>query len=427
MSFQEFQKTSRNLTPQEWRFLFLAGLALIGLLALLAYANLSLARMLPDGGEFYLLRMGGRAFLFERTEPYSAGVPAAVQAQVYGRMARAGEEVYILDIPFHLMAVFFPLALFRDEVAARAFWMVLTEAALLAFLVLIFRLLESRPPRYFTVLAFLSCFSSYYAWQAFLEGSTAILLAVAYVGLLWALRVQWDELAGALLVLTAFQWEMGGPFWLFIFLSVFWARRWRVLSGMGMLLFVLLAVSFLLYSDWPLPFLRAAWNSLRADFGYSTRALFGRFWPDHGNTLAWTLTAVLVIALGYEWSRSRGADFRRFVWTAAVTLAVTPLLGFRSELDHLVVLSFPVILFLVTVRERWRRIGNGLALALLAAFVGLPWLFFFGLLSLPRLIAQESLYLFLPLFTLSGLYWMRWWILRPPRTWLEHVLTLETR
>ncbi|GAB4504647.1 MAG: hypothetical protein Fur0043_16410 [Anaerolineales bacterium] len=421
MSFQEFQKTSHRLTPQEWRFLFLAGMVLAALLALLAYANLSLARILPDGGEFYLLRVGGRAFLFDRIEPYSASVPAAVQEQVYGRAAQSGEEVYILDIPFHLMPVFFPLALFPDGLAARAFWMALTEAAWLAFLVLTFRLLERQPPRYLIALAFLLCFSSYYAWQTFLEGSPAILLGLAYVGSLLALRAQWDELAGALLALTAFQWEAGGPFLWFIFLSVFWARRWRVLGGAGMLLFVLLVVSFLSYPGWLLPFLRAAWNSLRADFGYSTRSIFGHLWPGHGNTLAWTLTGLLVIALGYEWGRSRGADFRRFVWTAALTLAATPLLGFRSELDNLAVLYFPALLFIITVRERWRRVGDILSITLLIVMTALPWSLYLGLWAAPRLSTPEMLYLFLPLFTLLGLYWMRWWILRPPRTWLDHI------
>lgn len=422
MSFQEFQKTSRSLTPQDWRFLFLAGFALIALLVLLAFANLSLARILPDGGEFYLLRMGGRAFLFERIEPYSASVPAAVQEQVYGRTARPGEEVYILDLPFHLMPVFFPLALFPDALMARALWMALFELALLAFLLLSFRLLERQPPRCFAALTFLLCFSSYYSWQPFLEGAPAILLGLAYVGILLALRAQRDELAGALLVLAAFQWEMGGPFLLFIVLSVFWARRWRVLGGAGMLLFVLLVVSFQLYPGWLLPFLRAAWNNLRADFGFSTREIFGHLWPGFGNTLGWTLTGILVVALGYEWERSRGANFQRFIWTAALTLASAPLLGFRSELDNLVPLLFPAILFLVTVRERWKRIGDGLAVILLTAMTGLPWLFYLGVLPALRLSTPETLYLFLPLFTLLGLYWMRWWMIRPPRTWMDHVL-----
>ncbi|MFZ5911360.1 MAG: glycosyltransferase 87 family protein [Chloroflexota bacterium] len=427
MSFQEFQKTSRNLTPQDWRFLFLAGFALVALLVLLAFANLSLARILPDGGEFYLLRVGGRAFLFDRIEPYSASVPAAVQEQVYGRTARAGEELYILDIPFHLMPVFFPLALFPDAMMARAFWMALAELALLAFLLLSFRLLERQPSRLFAGLALLLCFPSYYAWQAFLEGSPSILLGLAYVGILLALRAQLDELAGALLASTAFQWEMGGPFLLFILLSVFWARRWRVLGGAGMLLFILLIASFLLYPGWLLPFLRASWNNLRADFGFSTREIFGYLWPGHGNTLAWTLTGILAISLGYEWGRSRGANFQRFTWTAALTLASAPLLGFRSEPDNLVPLLFPAILFLVTARERWKRIGDGLAVTLLVVMTGLPWLFHLRVLPALRLPTPEILYLFLPLFTLLGLYWMRWWMIRPPRTWLDHVSNMESR
>ena len=26
-----------------------------------------------------------------------------------------------------------------------------------------------------------------------------------------------------------------------------------------------------------------------------------------------------------------------------------------------------------------------------------------------------------PAFTIAALYWTRWWYLRPPRTWYEHV------
>jgi hypothetical protein len=29
--------------------------------------------------------------------------------------------------------------------------------------------------------------------------------------------------------------------------------------------------------------------------------------------------------------------------------------------------------------------------------------------------AQEIIFLFLPLSTLIGLYWIRWWAIRPPR------------
>lgn len=425
MSFQELQKSSRKLTPQEIRFLLLAGGILVALLILLSSANLSLVRRLPDGGEFYLLRIGARSFLFDRIEPYSASVPEMVQEQVYGRKAQVGDEVYILDIPFHLMPVFFPLAFIPDALVARAVWMGLAELALLAFLLLARRLFERATSPYFVGLVIAFCYFSFYSWQSFLEGSLAFLLGLVYVSILLTLRAQLDELTGVLLVLSSFQWEVGGPFLLFIALSVFWAQRWRVFGGAGMLLFVLLAISFLLYPGWVMPFLRASWNNLRADFGISTREIFNQLWPGHGNTLGWTLSGVLLVTLGYEWSASRGSSFQRVVWVAGLTLAATPLLGFRSELDNLVVLLFPVSLLLMIVRDRWKRLGNGLVWILLAFIFGLPWLTGLGWFPSPGGKTQEFLFLFLPVVTLLGLYWIRWWAIRLPRTWSDQILNLE--
>jgi hypothetical protein len=130
----------------------------------------------------------------------------------------------------------------------------------------------------------------------------------------------------------------------------------------------------------------------------------------------------LVALLGYEWSKTREANFQHFIWTACVTLAIMPLLGFRAEMDQLIILTLPVMLIIVISRERWRKLGNGIAILLLLFFSGVPWLLFTkGAPQIIGLQANDALFLFLPLFTVIGLYWIRWWMLRPPRTWLDQV------
>ena len=254
----------------------------------------------------------------------------------------------------------------------------------------------------------------------FLEGSSAILLGLVYVGILLSLHIGLDELAGALMVLSSFRWEMGGPFLLFIILWVIWERRWQVFMGGGMLAFILLVVSFFLYSGWVIPFLRATWNSIQVGYGFSIHAILGKIWPDFGSTLGWVLTAVLVVLLGYEWAGARGANFHRFVWAICLTLAATPLVGFRVEMDQLVLLTMPVMLIIVVSRERWRKLGNGIAFLLLLFFFGAPWLIFSqGAPQWLGLLDGETLFLFWPLFAFIGLYWVRWWTIRPPRTWQD--------
>jgi hypothetical protein len=422
MSFQDFQKAPNRLTTREIVLLILAGGFFILTLYILVESNYYLTNFLPDGGEFYLLRTGGRSFLFDHIEPYSANVPEQVQEKVYGHPAVKGEDLYILDLPFHLLILYFPLAVFPDASITRAFWMTLIELALLGSIYLSFRLIDRRIPYFFIVLISLCGFASFYAYSSLLEGSPTLLLGFAYAGILLSLHAGLDEVAGALMTFSAFQWEIGGPFLLFVVLWVFWEKRWRVFAGAGMLAFVLLAFSFLLYPGWFMPFLRASWNSFRVGFGYSIHDIFSQLWPQFGSLLGWTLTAILIVTLGYEWRAARGANFNRLVWAACLTLAAAPLLGYPVEMDQLVPLTLPIMLVIVYSRERWLKLGNGIAFFVLLFFFGLPWLLF--LKGVPQgygLQADQVLFLFWPIFTVVGLYWVRWWVVRPPRTWLDNL------
>jgi hypothetical protein len=168
--------------------------------------------------------------------------------------------------------------------------------------------------------------------------------------------------------------------------------------------------------------LRAAWNSVKVGYGFSVHEILGQLWPEFGSTLSWVSTAVLVVLLCYEWAGTRGANPHRFIWTIGITLATTPLLGFRVEMDQLLLLTLPVALILVVTRERWGKLGNGIAFLFLLFFFGVPWLLYTQ--GAPQGIGlpdDEILFLFWPIFAFIGLYWVRWWTIRPPRTWLDQV------
>ncbi len=80
-------------------------LAVIGLLiasALIVF-NIYAARPLGGGGEFLLLWKATRAFLFEHADPYGGAVAGFVQKAVYGSAAVAGQNRYVLELPFYLL------------------------------------------------------------------------------------------------------------------------------------------------------------------------------------------------------------------------------------------------------------------------------------------------------------------------------------
>lgn len=405
-----FHPPSKSLTPRDYLFI-----AFVVILFLVASATLITVNFnLKGGGDFYVHWVASRGFIFEKIDPYGAEVPARVQGLVYGRAVKAGEEPYILTTPFHLLLFYFPFALFSDPLTARAIYTWLLQLTLIPLALLSLRLTDWEVPLKFGVFfAALGAFN-FYSVQAIYEASPVLILGLIYTGILFALRAELDELAGALIAVSLYYWEVGAPFLLLIAFRMYYEKRTRVLNGFLMLLIVSLAVSFLLYSNWVIPFFRATVNNLRAGFGYNMRIILRDMFPAQGTWIAWGIIVVLFVALAYEWSIARGSDFRRFYWAACLSIAAAPLLGFRSEMENLAVLIIPLALIFAIVHDRWQSIADFLTL-LLMLFVFLIW----ALSLLPFKIAQDMTFLFMPLFTVVGLYWIRWWAIRPPRIWTD--------
>lgn len=407
-----FQPPSKSLTTRDYQFIVIVSILILAISTGLVFVNLSLPN---GGGDFYVYWVAARGYLFEQIDPYSAEIPARVQSIVYDDAIQAGAEVYILDTPFHTLLLYFPFALLADVQLARAIFTLTLQLALFALVYFSLRLTTWETPSWFWILFFIFCVLNFYTFQAVLSANPVLILGLIYAGMLFALYNEQDELLGALFAVSLYYWEVGLPFLLVIAYRCYKENRTRVFAGFFMLSIVLLAISFLLYPNWILPYLRAGMNNLRADFGFSIFSTLQNFSPAYGRTAAWIVILVLVFAYGYEWNRIREADDRRFYWVCCLALAIAPLLGFRSEMEHLSILIIPLALIFSIVYDRW-KIGGGLTILLVLFLFGFPWLMYF---FNPIKLTQETLFLFLPVFTVIGLYWIRWWAIRPPRVWAD--------
>jgi hypothetical protein len=148
-----------------------------------------------------------------------------------------------------------------------------------------------------------------------------------------------DEFTGALMAFFTLL-EVGAPFLILVFLRVYHEKRNRVFAGFFMVCFILFFLSFLLYPNWIIPFLRATTNNLRADFGFNIHTIFVHIWPSQGRIVAWIFITALCIILGYEWISARSGDYRRFYWASCLSLAIAPLLGFALRWNILLCLLF---------------------------------------------------------------------------------------
>jgi hypothetical protein len=400
----------------------LSGLVLAALLVVVALvgADIRVSTLLRGGGAFLSPWGGARLLLWAGADPYDISVANAAQEQAYGRPATVGENPYRLNIPLFLLPAFFPLALVPDAAVARGVWMFLGQAALVAGVLWTMRLIEWRPPRAVLVAFGLLVVFGYYAVNALVEGTPVVLLVAAYLGVLLALQAGSDELAGTLLALSLFAWEAGAVFVALVAWRVFHERRWRVVAGFCMTLIVLLLLAFLIYPGWYLPFLTATVGMLRSPHGISLGAVLTRLVPEYSDRIGLAVPIVTIALLVFEWAAGRDSDFRRFTWTACLGLAATPLLGFRTDMSNLVVL-FPSLILISAVALERRGAGTALAVAIVVGVFAGPWLLFAQWFSFHDQRAYDLLFILYPSVCLAGLYWTRWWFLRPQRTWLDEL------
>jgi hypothetical protein len=416
-----------------------------------------LANILP-GGEWFFLRWSAvRAFLGEQAdtsmglkgwrvmpdgepvllvkqiEPYSTTIAQRVQQIVYGRNAFANEYRYVLNDPFYIVLLYTPLVIIPEFLNwifpsanigfgfARGIWMLISEVALVFTVLFSFRLSEWEPPRWLYVCLFGFGLLSFFSLNALITASPVILLNLLYLGVLLALHSYYDELAGALLFLAAYQWEVGGLFFVFMLIFVFANRRWNVLGGLGMSLFILLVVSFLANPGWGLPYIRAVLSNLYQSANFNLGHILLGWFPDTRFSIG-AVVSILVIAIVFiESLGAVQAQYRRIVWVASLALAAMPLTGLAMFPSNYVVLILPLVLFLALVWERWVRRRTFVSVLIMIVALFVPFGLYMESLLDYAPFYTELLSVLPPVAMIIALYWMRWWAVRSPRTWADQI------
>jgi hypothetical protein len=441
MALRDIRKSRKWLSAEEIRLLALG----LFVFALLLASNVVLARDLPSGEWFFQRWSGARTFLVEVfqasgglkggrimpeatldlinnvTGPYTTEIALRTQELVYGRRAFSSEYTYVLNDPFFILLIYTPLALISDFSLARGLWMLASELALIGIVLLAFNLSEWQPQGWLYVLLLGFGLFQFFSLSALVTASPAIFLIFLYSSILLALRSYSDEVAGILLSLVAYQWEVGGLFFLFILIFVLLNRRWGVLAGLGMALFVLLVVSFLVTSDWGLPYLRAVLSAWYRGANLTLGYILSTWLPNISFPLGPAVAIALGILLLFEWWDSADAHFRRVVWTACLSLAATPLIGLPIFPSNHVVLILPFILILALVWERWQRFRTFRVVLLLLLVLAIPFVLYYRVVSVYDPLVLDILSVLPPVAAVLGLYWMRWWVLRSPRTLFDRI------
>jgi hypothetical protein len=404
------------------RYLVILLVALVasGTLIGLTWVNYRYSMQNPGGSDFLPRWVGTREFLMKGQSPYSEETTREIQQLFYGRPARSEEDQALFVYPFYSIFVFAPFAMISDFNLARALWMTTLEVSIL--LIAIAGISLSRWKLSPILLGFILIFALlwYYSIRPLINSNASILVALFVMGALLAIRAGQDSWAGLFLVLATIKPQMVVLLVLFILIWSISERRYVILWSFLGNLALFTAVTSLLIPDW-------TWQNLRQILAYPNYTLPGtpgeiflEWMPGVGKQLGYALTIFLVTTLIWEWRSALGKDFRWFLWTALFTITATTMVGIRTATENYIIMLPAVILVFAAWDQEWGRFGRFLiALSYGLLLFGIWWLFLATLERGEQPIQNSIMFFPLPVFLILGLYWIRWWVLRPERPLMD--------
>lgn len=398
----------------------LVAIALVAVAVLLTVGNYNYASLNPGGNDFLVHWVGTRSFITEGISPYSDEVALRIQDMVYGRPALEGEHELRVAYPLYSIIIFLPFALIKEFTMARAVWMTVLEFALVALCFLSLRVTRWKPTPLILMLLLIFSLFWYHGLRALILGNAVILVSLMVVGALLSIRGNEDEFAGVLLGFASIKPQVVVVLLIFITLWAINRRRWKIIFWMVGTIALLSAAAALLMPDWIMQNLREIIRYPGYNPPGTPAAVFAVYMPGVGQRVGQTVSIFLAVLLLIEWWFSLRGDFRAFLWAACLTLVASQWIGIQTDPGNFIVCYPALILILAMWDERWHRKSTLLIIgALVLLFVGI-WLVFVRTLERSYQPIQSPMLFFpLPMFLFIGLYWVRWWAIRPLPTWIS--------
>ncbi len=389
-------------------------LAVLIVLIALTIANFRFSEELPGGNDFLGRWMGARYWVQDGISPYDPQVGRASQQLIYGRAVdrEAGEDIQDFLYPFPAMIFFAPFGALPYTLA-RALWMTILEVSLPILALIGIAIADWKPRRAVLISLLLFSVLWYQGTRAIIIGQFAVIEALLMAGAVLAVKRGRDPLAGILLGLSIAKPQMAVLLIPFVFLWAVYARRWLIVAwGVGTIA-GLLAVSVLLLPDWPLMWLQQLIeHPTYTVIGPPVEILADAF-PSMSGVIAVALGGALLLYLFWEWAKAVGKPDRWFQWTAALTIVITNLVAFRTATTNYVVLLPALCLVFAVLADRWGTKGDVVILLMMAFILVGTWALFLA--TVEGNVEHPVMYLPLPILTLLGLWWARWWAIRAVR------------
>lgn len=402
----------------ENRQLILVILISIVIFGLLWFGSYRYAKVNPGGDDFLVYWKAYRLFFQKGLSPYSDQTAVEVQKLIYGTAAQTNQHQMRMVYPLYSVLLFGPFSAIPDYVIARSLWMTFSELSLVGLSLLCIRISGWKPKRWQLIAFFIFSLIWYHAVRPVINGNAVIFIALGIAGILYAIKQDMDELAGAILALCTIKPQVIIGFGLFL---LFWAiirKRAKIILWFFITLGLLVGFSMLLIPDWILQnfreILRFSSYATPDTPASALNALMGTAGLRIGTAISILAIALVIV----EMWLTRKTGHKGFLWVASLALVASQWFGISTDPGNFIVCFPAIVLIMALWQERWEARGKWLGLGFMVVLFLLLWVIFVATIQNSYQPIQSPVMFFpLPVILLIGLYWVRWWALKPPEVW----------
>jgi len=396
--------------------LIIGSLTLLVIHAVISWGINNIAAKNQVGKDFLIHWVGTRSFVYEGISPYSDETNQKIRDIVVSNEPQDFEQELRVIYPFYSEFIYIPFSIIEDYSTARVFWMVLLEVSIVVTVFAAICLSGWKPASWLLFLFLSYSLLCYQSIWALINGNVVVLVGLLVVLALRAIRDNNDIAAGLFLASATIKPHLVVMLIVFILLWAISQKRWTLIAGIIGGILGLIALGMLLIPDWILQNIEA----IISIPGYNPILSMARAFETRlhgiGTQLKWGSVFILTTIVLVEWVQTLKKQFIHFLWTCCLTLAISQWIGLGRDPGNSILLILPIILIFSIIKERWKIAGDWIVLfVLIVLFAGVWSLYPGSIESLVNPLQRHSMLLPAPLFSIVGLYWIKWWVIRQTR------------
>ena len=398
----------------------------IGLVIGVAWGIFQFVKTNVSGEGFFIQWISLRSLVADGINPYSGEVTSRIQETVKYENSFAQGNPPRYTSPLYSGLVIFLFALIENNLIAHTLWLTAQLIAIFILLILSLKLTSWKPAWYIFFIFSLITVFSYHVLIPWLDGGISIWAALFLLVAFLAIRNNWNEVGGIFLGLATIQPQMTILVIVFALLWIASQKKRLLVVWFFMTLIFLFIIGLFLDPDWIMHYLRLLYNFSENFPPGNPGMLFRELWPGLGKQLGWLMTGVSGIILIIEWLIAFKKGFRWFLWTACLTIVISQWIGIPTIPGNFTGLILPLFLVSAMLTERWPQRGQWMAVLISAVLFVWEWVLLYNDLYSSEPTMQLNLIIPLPLILLIGLFWVRWWAIKPKRLLIEELRLGET-